>query len=264
MVDSTESVPNPNVHVGGPPRRRAGLVVLLLVIALVLSLAVIAVLVTKVGTGSAEERTVTVTGQATLQEIPDQYVFSPSYTFQNEDKAAALAAMTKRSDELVAGLKKLSVADDAIKTNSDSYDMPVELKSQLTYNLRLTITVKDKDLAQKVQDYLVSTTPSGGVSPSVSFSDAKRKTVENKARDEATKDARSKADQSAKNLGFKVSKVKTVTDSAGFNGVIPYATTEGRAVAPAADAAQPSTPQLSLQPGQNDITYSVTVVYEIN
>ncbi len=54
---------------------------------------------------------------------------------------------------------------------------------------------------------MVTTAPTGQVSPRPNFSDAKRKELESKARDEATKDARAKADQSARNLGFKVGKI---------------------------------------------------------
>jgi uncharacterized protein len=240
---------------------------LVLVLGLLLMVAVvtIAVLATKLSAADGESRTVTVTGEATLQEIPDQYVFYPSYSFQKDDKASALDETAKKSDEVVAGLKKLGVADSAIKTNSDSYDMPVyydRIKSQATFNLRLTVTLKDKDIAQKVQDYLLTTGPSGGITPIAGFSEAKRKSIESKARDQATKDARNKADQSARNLGFKVGRVESVSDGNGFDA-LPLKGDSGRTSA-AVDAIEPAmAPELSLQPGLNDVNYSVTVVYEI-
>jgi uncharacterized protein YggE len=266
-VVTSEVPPTPPPAPFGPPRRRFGRwLILLLSLALLICLGIIAFLVSRGSVNGDNDRTVTVTGQATLQETPDQFVFYPNYTFQNADKAAALDAMTKKSDALVAGLKKLGVADSAIKTNSDGYGMPMAYdvdKGQQTYNLMLTVTLKDKAQAQKVQDYLVTTAPSGGVSPSAGFSDAKRKSIESKARDEASKDARAKADQSAKNLGFKVGKVKSIADGSGFGGVVPM-NAEAKAAGSATDVAQPAAPpQLSLQPGQNDVTYSVTVVYEI-
>jgi uncharacterized protein YggE len=257
---------SPVLAVNNTPKRRLGRwLILLLTLAVLICLAIIAIMSMRLTT-SGDDRTVTVNGEASLQATPDQYVFYPTYTFSNEDKSAALAAMTKKSDEVVAGLKKAGVADDVIKSSSDGNDMPViydQVKSAPSYSLRLTVTVKDKALAQKVQDYLLTTTPSGGVSPTVSFSDAKRKTIESQARDEATKDARSKADQSAKNLGFKIGRVKSLTDGAGFNGAIPYAM-DSKAVAPEAASTSASAPQLNLQPGQNEVTYSVTVVYEIH
>lgn len=236
-----------------------------LTVALVLSLVAVTVLAVKLNSGSGDTRTVTVTGDASLKATPDEYVFYPSYNFTNPDKDAALKELTAKSEEVTAGLKKAGVADSAIKTNSDGYDTPVYLESQpirkenATYTLQVTVTVDNKDLAQKVQDYLVSTSPTGGVSPQANFSDKKRKQLESQARDEATKDARSKADQQAKNLGFKVGKVQSVEDGNGFGGVRPFST---RGAEPAI-AEDSSATQLTVQPGENELNYSVTVVYTI-
>ena len=202
----------------------------------------------------ADTRTIEVTGQAKITAVPDEFVFYPSYEFKNADKKAALAQLTTKSNEVVGKLKSLGVADDKIKTNSSGYDYPVYEQSgkTATYTLQLTITINDKTLAQKVQDYLVTTSPSGAVSPQANFSDIKRKDLENKARDEATKDARSKAEQSAKNLGFSLGQVKTVNDGVGFGGITPYASM-------AQDSGSSS--KLLVQPGENDLSYTVTVTY---
>lgn len=201
------------------------------------------------------DRTVEVTGEATLKAEPDEFVFSHSYEFKNADKQAALSDLSKKSDEVIAKLKELGVADSQIKTNSSGYDYPYykDGTSTPTYTLSLTITLASKDMAQKVQDYLVGTSPTGSVSPQATFSETKRKELESQARDQATKDARTKADQSAKNLGFSVGAVKTVNDGAGFGG-IAYPTMRGLAE---------DSLKLSIQPGENDLNYSVTVVYFI-
>ena len=211
----------------------------------------------------AGTRTVDVTGSATLKAEPDEYLFYPAYEFKSTDKDAALAELTKKSDAVVAELKKLGVADSKIKTNSSGYSnglyFPTESSNgSTTYSLSLTVTVGDKELAQKVQDYLVTTAPTGGVSPQAGFSTAKQKELESKARDEATKDARSKAEQSAKNLGFKLAQVKTVTDGTGFGGPIPL---YSRGIEDSVATGAPS--QLDIQPGENDLSYSVQVVYFI-
>src|SRR5262249_19017389 len=129
--------------------------------------------------------------------------------------------------------------------------------STYTYSFQLTVTVDNKDLAQKAQDYLVSTTPTGTVTPQANFSETKRKQLEAQARDEATKDARAKADQSAKNLGFKVGKVKSVEDGTDTGRIVPLG-----ASAPTESVATDN--KLAVQPGQNDLNYSVTVVYFVH
>lgn len=207
-------------------------------------------------------RTVEVTGQATITAKPDEFVFLPSYEFKNVDKAVALADMTKKSDELTAKLKSLGVADNKIETNSSGYDYPVfyDDNKNATYTLSLTVTVNDLELAQKVQDYLISTSPTGSVTPQADFSDKKRSQLESQARDEATKDARSKADQMAKNLGFKLGKVKMIDDSNGFDGGIITPLTSERG---ASDASTENSTSLKVQPGENDLDYSLAVTYFI-
>ena len=208
-----------------------------------------------------DDNVISVTGEATVKAEPDEYTFSPNYQFKNNDKDVALAELTKKSDEIIAKLKELGVNDNKIKSNSSGfgdyypyyYD---EMARQTSYTLSLTVTTNNREQAQKIQDYLVSTSPTGAVSPQATFSEAKRKEVEGKARDEATKDARAKADQSAKNLGFKVGRVKAVNDSAGFGDIYPM---KGGSVA--LDVESPETRQLSVQPGENELSYSVTVTY---
>lgn len=212
-------------------------------------------------TPGANDRTVQVTGQAKITAEPDEFAFYPNYEFTGADKDAALAQMGKKSDEIVFQLKKLGVPDSKIKINSDGYDRkyfgPDQPEGGNTYTLRMTVTVSDRELAQKVQDYLVGTQPSGTVSPQATFSESKQKELEKKARDEATNDARAKAEQSAKNLGYRIGKVKAVADGGGFGPIMPFDTRSTQ------QDASVSATKLNLQPGENELSYSVTVTYYI-
>lgn len=208
-------------------------------------------------------RTIQVSGDSTVTAKPDEYMFYPSYQFKNADKAAALADLSKKSDEITAKLKSLGVSSDKIKTDSSGNDYPIyydDTNTTPTYTLQFTITTNNLALAQKVQDYLVTTAPTGSVSPQADFSDAKRKQLESQARDEATKNARSKGEQMAKNLGFKLGKVKDVEDGSGFGGIIPM----NRGMSKAMDAENASNASLTVQPGENDLDYTVTVTYFIH
>lgn len=207
------------------------------------------------------DRTISVTGEAKIKAEPDEYVFSPNYQFKNADKAVALAELTKKSEQIIAKLKELGVKDSSIKTQSQGNDYYIYYydpnTKQATYSLSLSVTLPDREQAQKIQDYLVTTDPEGSVSPQANFSDNKRKELESQARDKATKEARAKADQSAKNLGFKVGAVKSVEDGAGFNNQPYY--DMGRVAPASPDVIDKA--QLGVQPGQDDLSYSVSVVY---
>jgi uncharacterized protein YggE len=214
-------------------------------------------------TTGVSDRTVEVTGEATVKAEPDEFVFYPTYQYKSTDKDAALAEATKKHDEVIKKLKELGVADNKIKSDTSGFDREIYMSApdrvdSTSYSSTITITVDSREMAQKVQDYLVTTTPTGSVSPQATFSDAKRKELESKARDEATKDARAKAEQSGKNLGFKVGKVKTVTDGSGFSGIEPAM---GRTLI--AEDSMSSDMKLSIQPGENELSYTVTVVYYV-
>lgn len=267
-MPNTDTQPEPTVIVKAPTGRKISMSVSTFIIVLLLILAGGMFWAwnpwngSYAGAGTDNSQTTSVTGEAKVTAEPDEFVFYPTYEFKNADKATALAELTKKSEEVTAKLKELGVADNKIKTNSSGHNYSFYYDSSAktnNYNLQFTITTTDKDLTQKVQDYLITTAPTGNVSPQANFSDGKRKELENKARDEATKDARAKAEQSAKNLGFKLGKVKSVEDGAGFGGGIePYDGT--RLEFSTNDSASSS---LKVQPGENDLTYTVTVAYYI-
>ncbi|MBA2279566.1 SIMPL domain-containing protein [Candidatus Saccharibacteria bacterium] len=209
---------------------------------------------------TSNDRTVKVTGEAVVKTTPDEFVFYPMYELKNTDSQAGIAALSKKSDELVAKLKELGVEDKDIKTNSSNYDNKYYYPEKsddgtTTFTLQLTVTVSDQEMAQKIQNYLITTDPSGTISPQPSFSTEKRKELESQARDEATKDARAKAEQSARNLGANLGKVQSVEDGAGFGGITPYDSVT------LSDERSKTESSLSVQPGENEISYSVTVSY---
>jgi uncharacterized protein YggE len=209
------------------------------------------------------DRTVQVTGEATIKAEPDEFAFSPVYDFKNSDKQAALDELSKKSDEIVGGLKKLGLSDKQIKTNADGYErgiyFPASEAGQTTYTLSINATVASKDLAQKVQDYLVTTSPSGSVTPYATFSKSKSKELSAQARAEAEKDARSKAEKSAKNLGFKLGEVKSISESNG-GGIEPLM--EKGDSSTDLSAPVPSS-AIAVQPGQEDTNYQISVIYYI-
>lgn len=253
MDSPTPVISSTNKRVSIPVDLRIVVLILLLIIAAML-------LVWKPWiSDAAGSRTVTVTGESTVKATPDEYVFYPTYQFRNDDKQVSIDQAAARSTEIIAKLKSLGVSDSQIKSSTAGYNdkygiEPAISGDETLYTLTLTVTTPNRDDAQKIQDYLVTTAPSGGVSPQPTFSQNKQKQLEVKARDEATKEARTKADQSARNLGFRVDRVKSVDDGGGFDA-IPYQTSVG--------IAEGSTAKLSVQPGENEISYSITVVYYI-
>jgi uncharacterized protein YggE len=213
-------------------------------------------------TTEKSDEVIKVTGETVVKSEPDQYVFYPSYQFKSADKAAASDQAAAKSDEVVKKLEELGVGEAQIKSSVDGYGghLTPESDEEYTYTANLVVTVGSRDMAQKIQDYIATTGAQGSVTPQGMFSEAKRKELEAQARDEATKDARKKADQSAENLGFKLGRVKSVEDGAGFSSPVPVdsraITLEGRDMGTSASRAG-----LPVMPGENELSYSVTVTY---
>ncbi len=212
---------------------------------------------------ATNSRTVSVTGTTTVKAEPDEYVFYPTWEFKGANKTATLNEATEKSATIVSEMKKLGVADNKITTNVGGWGNYYYFNSETnihTYTLTISATVANRELAQKVQDYLTTTEPTGQVTPQANFSQAKQKELETKARAAATKDARAKADEMAENLGFKVGKVKTIADQNGSGMVYPMM---GSLVAQGVAEDANTSKSLAVQPGEQDVTYSIQVTYYI-
>jgi uncharacterized protein len=209
---------------------------------------------------SGVERTIDITGEATSEEAPDEYQFMPEYQKKGTDRAVIQAELATQINTVLAELKTLGVRESDITLQSSTYDNYWNDGTQEITSNSLTIKVADKDLAQKVQDYLATTSPYGQITPYAMFSDAKRKNVETLTRSKALADAKAKAEQTATELGLKVGKVVRISDPQ--NGVVmPYFAKSSERALGAADAATVSS--LPVLSGTQDITYTVQVTYEL-
>lgn len=205
------------------------------------------------------DRTIDVIGEASIEAEPDEYVFYPSYQKKGTDKSAIQAEMIAKINEVIAKLKELGVDESDITVSSGSYDYFWEEDGQQVTTNSLTVTLDNKELSQKVQDYLITTSPDGPITPTPTFSKDKQKEVEGQARIAALADAKKKADDTARELGVKVGKVVSVDDSQS-GGVYPMMARADMGVMSAEDTVSSSLPIL---PGKQDIDYTITVTYEL-
>lgn len=220
---------------------------------------------------SAGTQTISMVGEASVKAAPDEFTFYPTYQKDGATSTDAISAVAKVGNEVVAKLKELGVVEKNIKTSTSSspdYAKPyIGIPEQelgttpggylATYSV--TITLDDKDLAQKVLDYLITTSPLYGVSPQSTFSAETRKELEAAARSKAVADAKIKARQTAEELEVKVGRVVSVSEPQ-WGGPIPVMSTNGREIA--VDTASPVTSPVLLT-GEETVTYSVTVVFRL-
>lgn len=209
---------------------------------------------------SDSTRTIVISGEASQKAEPDEFQFSPTYQQKGTDRATIQKELAEKVNAIVSKLKELGVDESDITLASSTYDNYWNDGSNEFTSNTVTVVVRDKELSQKVQDYLLTTAPEGQVSPYPTFSTEKRKSVEDQVRTEAIADARKKAESTVSELGAKLGKVVTIEDQAG-GGIFPMM---GRAEGGMAvsDIAVSSS-SLPVLPGKQDINYTVRVTYQI-
>jgi len=212
------------------------------------------------------ERKITINGSATIQSTPDEFSFSPYYERTGTNTTALKNELNTFGTKLIDEVVKLGVKQDDITLNSNGYNRleiaPVgpdgtstDDSNSQTVTLSVSIKAPTKDIAQKVQDYLAKTDAKGSLTSQPIFSQTKRQNLEDEARDKAIKDARTKAERSAKNLGVTVGKVIEIKESQDGIAYPLYA--KG---APEADTSISSLP---VTPGKESVSSNVEVIFEI-
>jgi uncharacterized protein YggE len=220
---------------------------------------------------TAAVRSITVQGQATVSAVPDTYVFQPVF------EAADVKTVTVTGNDAVAQLKKLGAKDADIKTTisaspepkpmplsasgpniavGEPYPMPYPTSTSSTY--LISVTVKDKSLAQKIADYLATTKATGQVTPMAEFSKDAQTKLDLTVRGKASDDAKAKAEVTAKQLSAGVGKVIKISDI-GLPGI--YSTESSGGVALPQPSKAGNGPVI--QPGTNEVSYTFTVEFEL-
>lgn len=209
---------------------------------------------------ASSARKITVTGTGKVTATPDSYQFNPSYQKSStEELNSTVTAVTDKLEELGVEEKQIQVQSSAYKNSDGGAEVliaPAPQRDQ-TYAY-LTIKVANKELAQKVQDYIATTEASGQLTAYPSFSDEKQKQLKEEARDKAIADAKSRGDKTAQQIDAKLGKVIEVKDQENQFG-FPMPMT-----AVAEDSARSSTSAAtSIYAGEQDITFTVEVIFQI-
>jgi len=213
-------------------------------------------------TSSSTDRTISVSGEATIEAEPDRFQFSPQFELMDDSKDGVLDKASKKANEVVDGLKALGVEEKDIKLNSSSYDdwwYSEDDDTNYAY-VNLTVEANDKDFAQEIQDFLLTTEPEGQITPWPTFSEDKQAELEQQARTQAIADARAKAEQSATELGAKVGEVITISEGNGFGDYpIAYAVEDTALSSEGSDEVR----SLPILPGENEYTFTLSVVFAL-
>ena len=201
---------------------------------------------------SGPNRQVTVVGSGQVQGTPDTMTFDVSIQTTAPDSAAAMTQTSDRSQQFIDQLTQNGVDRKDIATVNVSVGphYGTDPSKIIDYQATNTLTVKIHDLgvAPRVFDVIKSTGDAAHLnSTTLSIGDDSQLVKDARAR--AFADAKGRAEQYAKLAGVKLGEVISISETGGAQPPVPL--TEPR---PAA---------MPVEPGQQTVSFSVTVVWEI-
>lgn len=216
--------------------------------------------VTSTTTQKSDAFNVTGTGKANIKA--DQATVRLGVIAQSSSAESTREEMTSKINKVTGGIKALGIADADIKTDNfninPNYDYTPDGKQNITGyngNVNMTIKVKDTNLANKIID---SATANGANNVGgVSFDTVDQTAAEEEARVKAIADAKKKAEKAASAAGFKLGKIINYNEGSGGG---PQPMYDMKAMNAAGSVERTPT---QLEPGQNEVTVTVTLSYEI-
>ena len=225
---------------------------------------------------SVSERVFSVNGEGKVVAVPDIAQVTANITTEGgKDMVSLQKQNTERSNKIISFLKEQGVDKKDIKTQSYSvtpryqyYDcrQPVMYGAEPTscppaeivgYTIQQSISVKVRDL-DKVGEILAGVVEQGAnnvYGPNFTIDDPEM--VRNQARAEAVAQAREKAKAIAKAGGFRLGRLVSINES--FYGMPMPMRAGGAEMSIMSDTA--SAPMI--EPGSEDVTVNVSLVYEI-
>ncbi len=226
-----------------------------------------------IGSGVTATNTITVSGEGEVFAVPDTATFSVTIQEEAKEVKDAQEVATKKSNSIIAYLKKEGVEEKDIKTADysvhpqydyvqagvcrDSYCPPGGKQVLRGFQVSQTLNVKVRD-TKKAGDLLSGVGSLGASSVSgLSFTIDDEDALQVEARGKAVEKAREKAGQLAGQLGVSLVRVVGFSESGGGSPPI-YARAEM-----ALGSADSKMASLEIPVGENKIVSNVSVTYEI-
>lgn len=214
--------------------------------------------ISSVQTSKSNLFSVTGTGKATA--VPDTALISFGITKTSPNVLDAQSQVNNIINKITTDLKNLGIEDKNIKTTNYSvypnYDYYSGRQNANGYTVSQNIEVRIKpiDKANKALD--IVTTDGGNIVGGISFvlDDATQKQLQNKARADAIKEAKEKAQNLSGLSGLRLGRIVDVQEGASFQPR-PIMATEKAVGAPSQDST-------NLNPGENIVTSTITLSYE--
>ncbi len=200
-------------------------------------------------------RQVTVVGSGQVQGTPDTLTANVSIEFTAPDVTAAMNQTSERQQALINALVTAGVHRKDIRTTQVRLQPQYGPESSAIVGYRasnsIDVKIRNLDAASNTLALIVSTGGDATRINSVNYSIDDDSQLVKDARARAFQDAKERAQQYAQLSGLTLGKVTSISESAGATPPTPIPLTRA--------AAAP----VPLEPGQQTVSFSVTVVWEL-
>ena len=211
------------------------------------------------GQGSAPVRTISVTGSGKSFIVPDMAIISVGVRTENRNAGAAVDDNNAQTQEVIAALRGMGVAERDIQTTNFSiypqqqYDDQGQLTGT-TYVVENTVQVTVRDLDQ-LGDLLGASVDAGANSVyGIQFDVENKEEALSEARQNAVDNAAAQAQDLAQAAGVTLGEIQSLSTASSF----PSPIFDGRG-----GGAEAAASQVPIAPGQLTVNVDVTVVYTI-
>ncbi|MDW5611693.1 SIMPL domain-containing protein [Mycolicibacterium sp. D5.8-2] len=203
----------------------------------------------------ADSRQVTVVGAGQVQGTPDTLTVNASMEFVGPDATAAMNQTNERQQAVIDGLVELGIDRKDIATTAADLQPQYNSDSTSITAYRATnsvnVTLRDLGRASDAIGLIVATGGNATRINSISYSIEDDSQLVRDTRARAFEDAKDRAAQYAELSGLNLGKVISISESGGPTPPVPMQAPR------AMEAAVP------LEPGQQTVGFSVTVIWEL-
>jgi uncharacterized protein YggE len=209
------------------------------------------------GTADKETRQVTVVGAGQVKGTPDTLTVNASIEFVAPDVTGAMNQTSDRQQAVIKALVDSGIDRKDISTTQVSLQPQFaggDSTAIIGYRASNSIDVKIRklDTASQALSSIVSTGGDATRINSVNYSIENDSQLVKDARARAFNDAKDRAEQYAQLSGLHLGKVNAITESGGATPPTPMPSPRGAELA-----------AVPLEPGQQTVGFSVTVIWEL-
>lgn len=198
----------------------------------------------------------TVSGEGIVAAKPDTAFLNVGVTQTAPTVKAVQDQLNSAANKVSEAVKNLGVKAEDIQTTNYSvnpnYDFREVTQRIIGYTASTNLKIKVREI-DKINEVIDAATASGANQVGgVSFEVSDKDQVENKAREEAVRKAKKKAEDAAKIAGFKLGKLINYSEELPSGPIPIYA--QGAAV---------SERETNIEPGSSEIRVTVNLTYEV-